>query len=99
MQEEMRRFVSEKKISIECCPTSNLKIGYIDRYENHPLLTKFYPIDAKVDTPLIKSSINTDDRGVFYTSIYEEYSLIALALYKKSTTDLFCGTRKDSIQF
>ena len=87
MQEEMRRFVSEKKISIECCPTSNLKIGYIDRYENHPLLTKFYPIDAKVDTPLIKSSINTDDRGVFYTSIYEEYSLIALALYKKRNQD------------
>lgn len=83
MQDKMRKMVSEKRISIECCPTSNLKIGYIDKYENHPLLTKFYPIDATANYPLIKSSINTDDRGVFYTSIYEEYSLIALALYKK----------------
>lgn len=82
MQDKMRCMVSEKRISIECCPTSNLKIGYIDKYENHPLLTKFYPIDATANYPLIKSSINTDDRGVFYTSPYREYSLIALALYK-----------------
>lgn len=82
MQDKMRYFVSKKRIGIECCPTSNLKIGYIEKYENHPLLTKFYPIDATANYPLIKSSINTDDRGVFYTSPYREYSLIALALYK-----------------
>lgn len=83
MQNAMRNMVSEKDIGIECCPTSNLKIGYIDKYENHPLLTKFYPIDAESNYPLIRCSINTDDRGVFYTSLYEEYSLIALALKKK----------------
>lgn len=82
MQRQMQRLVAAKRISIECCPTSNLKIGFIDRYEQHPLLTRFYPIDADASYPLIKCSINTDDRGVFYTSIYEEYSLIALALYK-----------------
>lgn len=85
MQEKMREEISKKKIAIECCPTSNLKIGYIERYDEHPLITKFYPID-KVNSdpsyPLIKSSINTDDRGVFHTSVYEEYSLIALALEK-----------------
>ena len=82
MQKKMQTLVSKKGIGIECCPTSNLKIGFIDRYEQHPLLTRFYPIDADASYPLIKCSINTDDRGVFYTSIYEEYSLIALALYK-----------------
>lgn len=82
LQDKLRLLVSRKRISIECCPTSNLKIGFIDRYEQHPLLTRFYPIDADASYPLIKCSINTDDRGVFYTSIYEEYSLIALALYK-----------------
>lgn len=85
MQKKMQYEISQKKIAIECCPTSNLKIGYIDRYDQHPLLTKFYPID-KVNSdpsyPLIKSSINTDDRGVFHTSVYEEYSLMALALEK-----------------
>ena len=83
LQDKLRLLVSSKRISIECCPTSNLKIGFIDRYDQHPLLTKFYPIDADASYPLIKCSINTDDRGVFYTSIYEEYSLIALALYKQ----------------
>lgn len=85
IQEKMRYEISEKRIAVECCPTSNLKIGYIDRYDEHPLLTKFYPIDKvnqESSYPLIKSSINTDDRGVFHTSVYEEYSLIALALYK-----------------
>lgn len=85
LQNKMQQQISKMKIAIECCPTSNLKIGYIERYDEHPLLTKFYPID-KVNSdpsyPLIKSSINTDDRGVFHTSIYEEYSLIALALEK-----------------
>lgn len=83
LQDKLRLLVSRERISIECCPTSNLKIGFIDRYDQHPLLTKFYPIDADASYPLIKCSINTDDRGVFYTSIYEEYSLIALALYKQ----------------
>ena len=82
MQEQMRCFMASKKISIECCPTSNLKIGFIDKYEQHPLLKCFYPVDAQPGDILIKSSINTDDRGVFYTSLYEEYSLIALALDK-----------------
>lgn len=82
MQKKMQSLIAKKGICIECCPTSNLKIGFIDKYEQHPLLTRFYPIDADASYPLIKCSINTDDRGVFYTSIYEEYSLIALALYK-----------------
>lgn len=85
MQEKMRHEISRQKIAIECCPTSNLKIGYIDRYDQHPLLTRFYPIykvNSDPSYPLIKSSINTDDRGVFHTSVYEEYSLIALALEK-----------------
>ena len=51
------------------------------------MIKKFYPIDEKPNYPFIKCSINTDDRGVFYTSLYEEYSLIALALKKKRDDD------------
>lgn len=90
MQEKMQYDIAERKIRIECCPTSNLKIGYIDRYDQHPLLTKFYPLDrlnSDPSYPLIKSSINTDDRGVFHTSVYEEYSLLALALDKSVDKD------------
>ena len=100
MQKMMRYEISQQKIAIECCPTSNLKIGYIDRYDQHPLLTNFYPID-KVNSdpsyPLIKSSINTDDRGVFYTSVYEEYSLIALALEKSVDENNKCKYNEPTI--
>ena len=87
MQEKMRSYVASKHIGIECCPTSNLKIGYIERYDHHPLITKFYPVLPKPNDTIIYSSINTDDRGVFYTSIYEEYSLIALALRKMTHSE------------
>lgn len=83
LQKAIQQMIAQKRISIECCPTSNLKIGFIDRYDEHPMLTHFYPVNADASYPLLRCSINTDDRGVFYTSIYEEYSLIALALYKK----------------
>lgn len=83
LQRAMQNLIAEKGIGIECCPTSNLKIGFIDRYDEHPLLTKFHPVRKKDGWPLLRTSINTDDRGVFYTSIYEEYSLIALALKKQ----------------
>ena len=43
VQDKMQREISDKGISIECCPTSNLKISFIDQYCHHPLLTKFYP--------------------------------------------------------
>ena len=82
VQDKMQREISDKGISIECCPTSNLKISFIDQYCHHPLLTKFYPPCKEDSYPLIKSSINTDDRGVFYTSLQREYSLMALALTK-----------------
>lgn len=83
LQEMMRYEVYKAGVGIECCPTSNLKIGYIDAYELHPMLTYFHPVKEDSSYPLLKVSINTDDRGVFHTSIYEEYSLMALALLKK----------------
>ena len=83
LQEKMRCEVYKAGVGIECCPTSNLKIGYIDEYDLHPMLTCFHPVKEDPSYPLLKVSINTDDRGVFHTSIYEEYSLMALALLKE----------------
>ncbi|MCQ2313122.1 MAG: hypothetical protein MJZ84_06730 [Paludibacteraceae bacterium] len=81
IQQEMIRFIAEKGIAIECCPSSNLKIGRFSRYDEHPIF-KFRPIDKDTHMPLLNVSINTDDRGVFATSLYNEYSLIALAMMK-----------------
>ena len=85
LQEAIRREVAQKQIGVETCPTSNLKIGYIDTYKNHPLLTCYDPISKQSDVhyPLQKVSVNTDDRGVFDTTLYMEYSLLALSLQKQ----------------
>lgn len=85
MQEWMQRMVSHREIAVECNPSSNLKIGYFDEYKQHPLLTRFYPIEKQNDLgyPFLNASISTDDRGVFYTTAYNEFSLIAKALGKQ----------------
>ena len=73
--------VESKQISIECNLTSNCKIGHFKRYDEHPILL-FDSIEKDVDVPRISTSINTDDRGVFVTSIGREYALLWLALEK-----------------
>lgn len=89
LQEKMRRKVNAKQIAVECNPTSNLKIGFIDNYCEHPLITKFNQFEkqAEVTYPLLNASVNTDDRGVFETTLYNELSLMALALIKPHGND------------
>ena len=80
IQEQLLSKLEKKRIGIECNPTSNYKIGEIERYDQHPIF-KFYNFGIK--TPFkrhdVSVSINTDDLGVFSTSLDREYSLIALA--------------------
>lgn len=85
LQAKIRQKVSKMQIAVECNPTSNLKIGFIDNYCDHPLLTKFDPIEQQTDVhyPLLNASVNTDDRGVFATTLYNEFSLLALGMMKE----------------
>lgn len=84
MQKAMRRELFYKGIAIECNPTSNLKIGTFRRHDRHPILTfnNFYLEDDNT-TPNLKVSINTDDLGVFDTSLVNEYALMFNAITKK----------------
>ncbi|MCF2582940.1 amidohydrolase family protein [Bacteroides caecigallinarum] len=77
--------LAEKGIAIECNPTSNLKIGRFSHYIEHPIFA-FHPIESDRRNGLCVS-INTDDRGVFGTSLRNEYSLIAIAMYKQKDSD------------
>lgn len=83
LQKKMQELISQKNIAIECNPTSNLKIGYFESYEEHPILTQFEPLESRCVDPIVNASVNTDDRGVFATTVYNELSLLALALKKK----------------
>ena len=69
LQQQLQRKIANAGIAIECNPSSNLKIGPFDSYTQHPIFA-FRRND-------LKASINTDDKGIFSTSLYNEYSLIA----------------------
>ena len=91
LQEAFLSEFEKNGIVIECNPTSNLRIGRFEKYSDHPVF-RFHGVryDRK---HAISASINTDDSGVFATSIRNEYSLIAAALYKETNEN---GIRKYS---
>ncbi len=70
-------------IGIETNPSSNYLIGTITKYEEHPILRfnsrKLKPVQPNES---LNVSINTDDQGVFDTSLENEYALMTLALRK-----------------
>ncbi|MCB0688077.1 MAG: hypothetical protein KDC53_16180 [Saprospiraceae bacterium] len=61
----LMHFLAENEISVNMCPTSNLKLGVIDHYQNHPSRVLF---DHGV-----KVTLNTDDYLIFGSSLSEEY--------------------------
>lgn len=80
IQQVMLLRIKNMGIAIESNPTSNFKIGEIDRYDQHPI-QKFYPCQKNVGRT--STSINTDDKGIFATSIEREYALIYAAFLRK----------------
>lgn len=84
MRLRMLHWVEELGVAIETNPTSNLKIGQFSAYDAHPLM-EFNNVGITNNGQYggISVSINTDDRGVFGTSLEREYSLVAAALEKQ----------------
>lgn len=92
VQLAMQREIGSLGLGIECNPTSNVLIGTFKRYEQHPIL-RFYNRELEVDSKLLEDnpqllvSINTDDKGIFSTSLENEYALMACALEKAVAPD------------
>lgn len=89
LQAKLLDEVEMKHISIETNPTSNYKIGDFERYDEHPILYFFnYGLEHEgIAAHSITVSINTDDKGVFSTSLEREFSVMAAALEKKSLVE------------
>lgn len=86
VQRKMLEKVQKLGLVIECNPTSNLKIGDFERYDEHPI-AEFYNKRLKFwSSSGIPSTINTDDKGIFSTSIEREYALMYAALQRKRTS-------------
>lgn len=89
VQEKLQYDISLKNIAVECNPSSNYLIGTFKDYLKHPIF-KFnnsflYSSDDKrclKKNPKISASINTDDLGIFDTSLENEFALLACALEK-----------------
>ena len=88
VQFNMMHELKNKNIAIETNPTSNYLIGTFKKYAKHPI-TKFFNLGLELDheklknCPQLSVSINTDDQGIFSTSLENEYALMAIALEKE----------------
>lgn len=80
IQRSMMYEIERTGLFIETNPTSNLMIGGFEKYIDLPLF-KFHTIAEEGHK--LPVSINTDDKGVFATSIKNEFSLVAAALKKE----------------
>jgi hypothetical protein len=89
LQKEMRDKIARLHIGIETNPSSNKVISTSRLYSTHPI-TRFYNhgLESKDECLQIPVSINTDDQGIFCTSIENEFSLMALSLEKQKNDDL-----------
>lgn len=87
VQHQMCHQIAKLHLGIEANITSNQFIGSMNRYIQHPIVKLYqlglYTNGEDADCPYLSVSVNTDDRGIFDTSIEEEYALLALALEKE----------------
>jgi len=63
------RFLRDQGITLEVCPTSNVKTGVVPDFAHHPLRRLF---DAGV-----RVTLNSDDPAMFQTSVKQEYEVAA----------------------
>ncbi len=81
IQEHLLEKVEQAGIIIETNPSSNFKIGPFQRYSELPIFKMHVPgYGSGHHLPV---TVNTDDKGVFATSLENEYSLLAISLRKQ----------------
>lgn len=87
VQKAMGKDFAARGIGVETNPSSNLAISIAESYDELPIV-QMYNKDLTWDEkklracPQINVSINTDDKGIFHTSLENEYALMACAMEK-----------------
>lgn len=79
MQDIVQNKIIHKGICIEVCPSSNVLLGNVKKGYSHPLINLFKRMKKDQKQSDICVSINTDDQGIFSTSLISEYSLLVNA--------------------
>lgn len=99
IQDAMQQYLETKRIVIECNPSSNVLIGTFKKYEHHPVFRfnnrKLETGHSPANTQL-QVCLNTDDLGIFDTSLEFEYALIGQALLSQTDENMkqIYGTRE-----
>lgn len=75
-QEKMQRLVERRQLVVEVNPSSNRVVGPMPRLSDHPIFRLTEDEHGKPRRG-IRVTINTDDPGVFNTSLAHEYYLLA----------------------
>lgn len=88
LQDCLQRHIGDLGIMIECNPTSNYLIGTFRQYEEHPIFRfNSFGFGGEHTDGQLSVSINTDDQGVFDTSLENEYALLACSMSKARSAD------------
>lgn len=87
LQKQMQKRFVAQGIGVETNPSSNFAISTMQGYEEHPVVVLYnkditWDMDQIRDCPQVNVSINTDDKGIFHTSLENEYALMACAMEK-----------------
>lgn len=84
LRRRVLRRLRQTGVVVEACPTSNLLVGGFVSYERLPYLNLNHGRLSTVhgEDPEILLSINSDDPGVFRTTIANEFRLVGRALLR-----------------
>lgn len=87
VQNKMRLYIDSLGLCVECNPSSNVLIGTFDFYRQHPIFLFHKPGPYERNASQLHVSLNTDDQGVFDTSLSFEYAVVAAALMAETTPE------------
>jgi hypothetical protein len=76
VQAKVRRRVQREQLVVEVNPSSNRVIGPMARFADHPIFRLTLDDDGQPSRE-VRVTVNTDDPGVFNTSLAHEYYLLA----------------------
>ena len=83
LQKVMMNKLEKLGVTIESNPTSNLMLSTMERYDELPLFKQNFP--SRFWGRHLPVTINTDDKGIFATSLLNEYMLVAKSMSKQKS--------------
>ncbi|MCP3961149.1 MAG: hypothetical protein GY719_25160 [bacterium] len=85
-QKKLKKLVQGRQLVVEVNPTSNLRIGPLTSLEEHPIFDLTLDSEGRLSREVV-TTVNTDDPGVFNTSLPHEYYLLGEILLRRNVPE------------